>query len=217
MKTSKVLAGQVFGKLTVLERKWCEKSQRNLWYCSCQCGNYISVLTSSLLSGRTKSCGCQRKETTAMRSKAHGLSNSRTYRIWNAMKERCSCPSNGQFKDYGGRGITVCDEWMNSFQAFVDWAYANGYADNLTIDRIDNNGNYCPDNCRWITSKEQNLNKRTNRMITYNDKTQTLKQWSEETGIGMSTLHFRLNNGWSVELALTTQPKLGRKIIDKKS
>lgn len=206
MKNVNDLTGAKFGRLTVVERKWCEKKKRNLWFCQCECGNSTLVLTSDLLAGKSTSCGCFRKSETSQRRKTHGMSNSRLYRIWNAMKERCQCTTNAQYNDYGGRGIIVCAEWRDSFETFYDWAISNGYAEHLTIDRIDTNGNYCPDNCRWATPEMQNSNKRNNHILTYNGKTQTIQRWSKETGIPFTTLLYRVNNGWTVKAALTLLP-----------
>ena len=193
------LTGQKFGRLTVIER--AENSNFGLvrWKCLCECGNTTIVQSGNLIQGNTKSCGC-------IHLKQGGKSHSRLYHIWNNMKSRCYNPSNKYYKYYGGRGISICDEWKNNFQVFYDWAIANGYSDNLSIDRMDASGNYCPDNCRWATIKEQQSNKRNNRYITYNGKTQTIAQWAKEIGIKTSTLHARLNyQNWDIEKALTTK------------
>ena len=120
------------------------------------------------------------------------------------MLGRCYNPNHMHFKRYGMRGITVCEEWKNNFQAFYDWAMSNGYRDDLTIDRIDNNGNYCPENCRWATMKEQCNNTRSNTLITYNGKTQTMAQWAKEIGMPYHKLVVRIARGWDVERAFTT-------------
>lgn len=211
MQKTEDLNNQKFGRLTVHSRKWCEEKKRHLWYCQCECGNFTYVPTSDLLSGKTKSCGCFRKEVTSAKRKTHGMSNSRLYGIWNAIKARCTRKTNVQYKDYGGRGITICDEWLNSFEAFCEWSMANGYSDDLTIDRIDVNSNYCPENCRWATEKEQSNNKRNNHLLTYNGKTQTLQQWSNEVGIPEDTLLYRIQSGWALEYALTLPPNFTKK------
>lgn len=136
----------------------------------------------------------------------HGLYKSRLYGIWSNMKTRCFCTTYKLYAYYGARGITVCEEWRNNFKAFYDWSISHGYADNLTIDRIDNNGNYEPNNCRWVDMATQCRNKSSNHFLTYNGKTQTLKDWAGEIGIYRQTLERRLKRGWSVEKALTTPP-----------
>lgn len=128
----------------------------------------------------------------------------RLYRIWSGMKQRCYNQKLREYKWYGARGIKVCDEWRQDFQSFYVWALANGYTDDLSLDRIDGDKNYCPDNCRWATDKEQHNNQSNNIKITYGNKTQTLKQWSEELNINYSTLRMRLERGWSVERAIRT-------------
>lgn len=144
----------------------------------------------------------------------HGEAHGRLYSVWNMMKQRCGDPNNAYYKNYGGRGIKVCDEWKE-YTAFRDWAITNGYDETAehgkcTIDRINNNGNYEPGNCRWVSKKEQARNRRSNRFIEYNGKRQTLAEWAEETGIYALTIHNRLKSGWSVEEALTTKPIKGR-------
>ena len=121
------------------------------------------------------------------------------------MKQRCCDANSTYYKDYGGRGITICPEWLNDFQAFYNWAVANGYANNLTIDRKDVNGNYEPSNCRWVTQKEQQNNTRKNYLLKYNGKIQTLAQWAEETQIPYRTLWSRLKRHWTIERTLTTK------------
>ncbi len=153
------LTGKVFGKLTVLQRDKTV-NKRTKWLCKCECGNEISVEAYNLKTGHTQSCGCFQKEATSTASKTHGKTHTRLYRIWNCMKNRCYRKSYHAYNHYGGRGITVCDEWLNDFQAFHDWAIANGYNDGLSIDRIDVDKGYSPHNCRWVTMAEQNKNKR---------------------------------------------------------
>lgn len=140
----------------------------------------------------------------------HSLSKTRLYRIWHHMKVRCNNPNFDHYEYYGGKGITVCDEWEHDFMAFRDWAIANGYSNNLTIDRINNDGNYEPGNCRWATQKEQANNKQqgdlssrgTNHMIAFHNEIHTMAQWSEITGIDQNTISERLRRGKSIERAL---------------
>ena len=203
MKRERIdLTGMRFGKLTVLSFSHADKSGKAMWLCQCDCGNKKIIASGNLRSGNSKSCGCLHKEMLTQRMLTHGETGGRLYWIWHGMKARCLNPKEPAYKHYGKRGIMVCNEWKNSFEAFRDWAIANGYANNLTIDRIDNNGNYEPSNCRWATAKEQANNKRSSYYITYCGKTQTIKQWADELGINYYTLHSRIvRRGWSVEKA----------------
>lgn len=151
-KKAKDLTGKTFGKLTVVKRNGT-KNGKSVWECRCECGTIKNVTASDLTTGNTQSCGCQRRANTVKASTKHGCSHERLYRIYIAMKTRCR--NNPYYK-----AISVCEEWLESYQAFKEWAMANGYADNLTIDRINNEGNYKPSNCRWITMKEQSKNRR---------------------------------------------------------
>lgn len=201
------LTGQRFGRLVVLEQAENSKDRKKQWRCRCDCGNEVVVRGYYLHSGLTKSCGCFHKERTKQVGKAnaqHGLSHTRLYCIWNDMIRRCYNQKATRYSNYGGRGITVCDEWKNDFMAFRDWAVANGYNDNLTIDRKDNNKGYHPENCRWATVSEQANNMRSNTMLTYNGKTQNMKLWSNELGISYSALVSRFKRGWNVDKALST-------------
>lgn len=161
---SKDLTGQRFGRLVVVERVQNHgKNMQARWLCKCDCGNETTALSDNLKRGNVTSCGCYRKEKTAEYKTIHGMNRTRLHRIWLGMKNRCCNPNNHSFQYWGARGITVCEEWKNNFQTFYDWAMSNGYADNLSIDRIDVNGNYCPENCRWATTHEQRINQRRNK------------------------------------------------------
>lgn len=209
MSKFKNLTGMRFGKLTAVKIvKNCEhKCKSVIWQCKCDCGNIVNVRSSNLINGHTKSCGCIRKEIIMNRDKEraiHNDCNSRLYRIWHGMKNRCNNPNAYNYKNYGGRGITIRPEW-EEFIPFREWSNSNGYADNLTIDRIDVNGNYCPENCRWADIKTQNNNTTRNRLLTAFGETMNVAQWSEKVGIKRGVIYNRIDTyKWDVEKALTT-------------
>lgn len=160
------MVGKRFGRLLVLSEGEKAKSGECRWICKCDCGVITPPIKSTRLrKGITKSCGCLQKEIVTLRVTKHNKSHSRLYSIWRGIKERCLKQNSVNYKYYGGRGITICDEWKNDFQAFYDWAMSHGYADCLTIDRIDNDSNYEPSNCRWATNKEQQNNRRNNKKV----------------------------------------------------
>lgn len=202
------LIGQKKHMLTIIERL-PNKNGRTQWKYRCDCGN-IGIINSSQF-GRTISCGCFRSKKAKEIHTTHNKKGTRIYNIHNSMKQRCLNPKSANYSNYGGRGIKLYKEWEN-FENFYNWSINNGYQENLSIDRIDVNGNYEPNNCRWVTNEQQQLNKRNTPYIKFNNETHSLSEWSIITGINISTLRKRIfNYGWSIESALTTDPSLYRK------
>lgn len=200
------LTGQKFGRLTVIERcKENTKDGKAKWICKCNCGKIHITRAASLKSGNVKSCGCISKE--AKHNYKHGMTHSKLYSIWHNMKDRCYRENHRFYKDYGGRGIIVCDEWKNDFTSFYEWSIKSGYKNGLTLDRIDNDSIYSPDNCRWETRTIQANNRRTNHLIEFNGEQKSLTEWSKEYSINYQTIQTRLLRGWSIEKALTTPSK----------
>lgn len=207
------LTGQRFGRLTVVERTKSRVTPKGLhqtmWRCRCDCGNEIETRANALKTGNTQSCGCRKIEMLLARSTKHGGRQTehteRLYGIWKSMVSRCR-----KGPRYSGRGIKVCEEWRD-YANFRDWAYRTGYDETApkgecTIDRIDNNGNYEPSNCRWVDMKTQANNTSKNRYIEYEGERRTAAQWADRIGITPDALCFRLNRGWTVEEALTYPP-----------
>jgi hypothetical protein len=198
------LTGQRFGRWTVLRRVESSKWRATKWLCQCDCGNQSVVVGTSLRRGESQSCGCLRNEMARQRFTTHGGRSSRLYRIYHEMKDRCYNKSSPCYHYYGGRGITICEEWLQDFSRFRAWALQSGYNDKLTIDRVDTNGSYSPKNCRWVTMKVQNNNKRNGRYLTFRGETHTVSEWADITGIPYYTLHSRIVKlNWSIERALT--------------
>ena len=196
MAEKQSLEGMRFGRLTVLTKSPEMRGRSFTWVCKCDCGMITHpIATNQLLGGRTRSCGCLRNELTRLRSVTHNSSRTRLYGVWRSMKNRCSNPKVERYKHYGGRGITVCYEWRNSFEAFRDWAMAHGYSDCTSIDRLDANGNYCPENCRWVDATTQANNKSNNLLVEINGERKTLGEWAHITGIGYSTIYQRYRQG----------------------
>lgn len=201
----KVRPGDVFGHLTVIERAGSDKWGSSVWKCLCDCGKEKVVRGGHLTSGKSQSCGCSRRREGAIKigqkNRTHGMRKTRLYRVWCAVKSRCSNPHNNRFKIYGGRGITVCEEWQR-FEPFRDWALANGYTDELTIDRKDHDANYCPENCRWASQKTQSNNRRNNHKITVDGETKTISEWAKRNGLSAKTIETRLQRGWPEKIAI---------------
>ena len=200
------LTGQRFGRLTALYRDDFIKKdgkKETAYICRCDCGQTKKILAYNLKSGHTVSCGCQSLENRTKARTTHHKTNTRLYRIWRGMKTRCENQNDYHYEFYGKRCIKVCDEWQK-FEPFYDWAMNNGYTESLTLDRIDNNGNYEPNNCRWATVKEQCNNRRTSRFIAHNNVSHTLAEWANIANMKPETLAYRINNGWPMDEALNT-------------
>lgn len=191
------LTGQKFGRLTVIKKVGCSKNKSILWLCKCDCGNEVVVTSNNLRTGNSTSCGCFAREIRKKRCTIHGFRNARIYNIWRAMKQRCYNKNSKNYKNYGGRGIIVCNQWLKDFKSFYDWSMQNGYSDNLSIDRINVNGNYEPNNCRWITLQEQNNNRRSNNNLTIGNKTQNLSEWCKDLNINRHKIYTLMKKGYN--------------------
>lgn len=196
------LSGQRFNHLTVV--RWLYPEERRninyIWLCKCDCGKEIQTMRSKLVTGHTKSCGCMKAKRIGNLNKKYKYHDRRLYEVYMGIKERIEKPGCSEYKNYGARGIKLCDEWSGElgFDAFAEWAYANGYDTNAkrgecTIDRKDVDGDYCPENCRWITNKEQQNNRHDTVWITYNGETHNMKQWSEILNIPYKFMTWRLS------------------------
>ena len=197
--------------MIVLERAGSHNGNA-LWKCQCDCGNIKIINGINLRNGDTKSCGCLHSETVAHQMQTHGFNKhytrERLYGVWGGMLTRTRNPKAENYAYYGGRGIKVCDEW-HDYAIFREWALTHGYQPNAkygecTLDRIDDNGNYCPENCRWVSMTSQANNQRSNKLITYNGETLNLKQWATKLHINYSTFRQYINNGLSLEEIITT-------------
>lgn len=195
------MIGRTYGRLTVLERSVNDKQGNAQWICKCECGKLKVVRGRSLRQGRVRSCGCllaesSKERMTAMLTK-HSLSGSKLYRVYASMRERCENPSCKSFQNYGGRGIAVCDEWRMQRESFLHWAMQNGYEEGLQIDRINVNGDYCPENCRWVTPQQNMNNVRKNICFEYNGESHTVAEWARIAGLSYSTVYDRYKAGKS--------------------
>lgn len=188
-----------FGRLSIVAEVGRTKSGDSRWLCECDCGKSCIVVGSNLRSGHTRSCGCYNSELITKRNTKHGSRKTKLYGVWNGIKSRCYRPNVNGYSNYGMRGISMCAEWKDSFEAFEKWAFSSGYEEGLSIDRIDVNGNYCPENCRWATSEMQVNNKRNSIHIDINGESKTLGKLSTETGIPYATLYGRYVRGVSVD------------------
>lgn len=184
------LTGRRFNKLYVLNFDHMGERGATFWRCRCDCGNETVVSRHSLVSGHTKSCGCRQRDVVV----THGMSYDRLYGVWGGVKARCNNENHKFYHQYGGRGIAVCDEWEN-FENFRDWSLDNGYGPDLTIDRIDNDGDYSPENCRWVDRQIQANNRRSNRYLTYDNDTHTIAEWARLFDVNYDTLLQRINRG----------------------
>lgn len=203
------LTGQRFGRWTVIRRAPQSQTggKKILWVCKCDCGEIREVLGDSLRSGKSVSCGCFRADTIREIGKRYkekvkkydGPFDRGIYNSWYSMIGRCYNKNHKSYKDYGGRGITVCDEWRTSYLIFREWAIANGYKNNLSIDRIDVNGNYEPSNCRWATAKEQGNNRRNNHFLEAHGQRKTLTQWADFFGVRLDRVQYYVTRGYSGE------------------
>lgn len=197
------LTGARFTRLTVTA--FDGTSDRTKWHCRCDCGKTVSVNADALKAGRTKSCGCLQAERRAETHTTHGAwkggTETTTHRSWRMMMARCYEPSNNRYASYGGMGIKVCEQWKE-FQHFL--GDMGERPPGMTLDRIDSNRDYSKENCRWASQKQQQNNRRNNRLITANGETMTMSQWAERTGIGCGTIFSRLEIGWSEEKSVTT-------------
>lgn len=206
----KDISGQKFGTLTAIRVVGSDSKNRALWECVCECGAVVVKIGAELRSGHIKSCGDRSRHAIK-----HGGYKDRLFKVYTSIKQRCCNPNYFQYKDYGGRGITICNQWASDYGSFQEWAYKNGYTQEIlpnglnkwTIDRIDNNKGYSPDNCRWITTQEQQFNKRDNVVLTFNGETMTATEWAHRLNLSPYIIWARLKNGWSVEETLET-PKL---------
>lgn len=194
-------SGEKYGKLSVI-RRMPEKGKGVKYECVCDCGNHVIVMGCNLITGATRSCGCIRKEKTRKLRLSHGKCETRIYTCWRNMLSRCENEKNTEYKNYGKRNIHVCAEWHN-FQKFYKWSVSNGYDDSLTIERIDVNKGYSPENCTWATTYTQARNKTNNVKIEFKGKTKIITDWAKEVGICDSTIRHRLKKGMTIDEALT--------------
>ncbi len=200
----KIESGNKFGRWTIIKFD-TYKNHARYWLCKCDCGTEKSVSQSQLTKGHSTSCGCYRKEYLTQINTKHNSSFTRIYTIWSKIKDRCYNKNSKDYKNYGNRGIYVCKEWLDSFESFKDWALNNGYTKELTIERKDVNKVYEPNNCTWITTQEQQKNKRPPISKFLNVRLEkSIKELAKEKNLSSSIVYGRLQMGWSLEKALNT-------------
>lgn len=198
------LIGKRFGRLTVVKLSSLAYGRGSYWWCTCECGSRSRLFSGSELNrGNTKSCGCLTREIVSQRNRTHGKSDTVEWKTWQAMRKRCTNPLHPHYPSYGGRGIRVCDAWINSFETFLK-DMGHKPSPEYSLDRLNNEGHYEPANCAWRTSRQQQNNRRTTVQLTHQGQTMSLAYWAERTGIKHTILYRRIREGWSVERALTT-------------
>lgn len=201
------LTGERFGKLIVISRAE-NKSSKTRWLCECDCGNRKIINSSDLVTGKTTSCGCYKREKILKQNITHNKSDTRLYNIWCGMKQRCDYKENNRYYLYGGKGIKVCEEWKE-FHNFYNWSMKNGYKDDLSIDRIDNSKNYDPENCRWVNPKVQGNNTVRNILIEYKGTQKTLSLWCDELNLPYHTIYARIHRlNWEIERVFSVPIKI---------
>ncbi len=207
MPAPKDITGQKFSRLTAIRFTGESKSSGRVWECVCDCGNTVEVPIGKLNSGHTKSCGCQKIESTIKRSTKHGYAKrghqNKAWSIWAGMRKRCFNPKSVGYDNYGGRGITICERW-EKFENFIE--DMGECPEDYSIERIDVNKGYEPNNCKWIPLNEQSKNTTRVIRITYNGETRLLADWARHFSIDYRTISYRLNSGWDIDRALTTKP-----------
>lgn len=208
------LTGQRFGRLVVIERAGSSDRGHAQWVCLCDCGKTKIVLSSNLRTGKQISCGCFRNEKSLKRIIGYNLKHpskrdKRLYKIWQGMRSRCYQKSHVSYPTYGGRGIKICDAWQQ-YENFERWALSAGYTSILTLDRINVNGDYTPENCRWATMKLQAYNRRDNHRLSFRGEYLTITEWAEQLGCTPTCLYYRLDAGWPIEEVLTIAPRTVR-------
>ena len=194
--TYKDFSGMRFGRLTVIERIGSTKNQKSLFLCKCDCGNMVKVVGGNLTSGTSKSCGCYKKDMQHNRANPQRIRLKRIHRL---MIIRCNDKESKSYTRYGGRGIKVCKEWQESFEKFYEWAISNGYSDNLTLDRKNNDLGYCPENCRWATYEQQANNTSRVHIVDYNNEKMSISMFARKIGADVRRVNYLINRGYSTE------------------